>query len=164
MSAISEHPSTTAQERVGSGALILAALALLGSLALTYWRMRVSAPQYPKGLTLIVYANRLDGDVHAIDMLNHYIGMRPLAHGALLERRLAIPGLSLAMVGLILAATVRRRWARWLAAPTLILPLLFAGDLYWWLRDYGLHLNPLALLNHSVFPFIPPLFGAGKIA
>ena len=45
------------------GILLAASVILLASLARPYWTMRVKAPQYPKGLALVVYANRIDGNV-----------------------------------------------------------------------------------------------------
>jgi nitrous oxidase accessory protein len=149
---------------VAAAALAIAAAALLGSAFLPYWSMRVRAPQYPKGLQVVVYPHRLDGDVREIDVLNHYIGMRPLAHGAKRERQLAIPGILAAVVALIIAMWVTKWWTVLLTLPTVCLPVLFAGDLYWWLRDFGLNLNPRAPLSSAVKPFIPPLFGEGKIA
>ena len=146
------------------GLLLTAAAILLGSLAGPYWTMRVKAPQYPKGLSLVVYANRLEGDVREIDLLNHYIGMRPLERGAKTERRLAIPGILLAAAALLLLAWRSAKWAAGLALPALAIPPAFALDLYCWLRSYGLHLNPKAPLSHAVKPFVPPLLGQGRIA
>ncbi|MBI4597644.1 MAG: nitrous oxide reductase family maturation protein NosD [Candidatus Omnitrophica bacterium] len=148
----------------GRGVFLLAAALLIASAFHPYWRMRVSAPQYPKGLHLIIYVNRLEGDVREIDSLNHYIGMRALAHGAKVERAIAIPGLILAVLGLLLAAAVRRRWGRLGALPTLLLPPVFAADLLLWMRDYGLNLDPKAPLNRAVKPFVPKIVGEGTIA
>ena len=36
------------------------------------------APQYPRGLRLYAYGTGLAGDVHEINILNHYIGMPPI--------------------------------------------------------------------------------------
>ena len=146
------------------GVLLAASAILLASLARPYWTMRVKAPQYPKGLALVVYANRIDGDVREIDMLNHYIGMKPLNEGATTERRLAIPGIIAAASALLLLGWLSTRWAASLALPTLAIPPVFALDLYYWLRTFGLHLNPKAPLSHAVKPFVPPLAGQGKIA
>lgn len=148
------------------GLLLAAAALLLVSLARPYWTMRVRAPQYPKGLALVVYAHRLDGDVREIDMLNHYIGMKPLQDGARMERRLAVPGLLAAALALGLLGWRSRspRWAAGLAAPAVLVPPLFALDLYYWLRTFGLHLNPKAPLSSAIKPFVPPLAGHGKIA
>ena len=44
-------------------------------------------------------------------------------------------------------------------------PQMIAGrDLHWWLRDYGLNLDPHAALSSSVDPFIPPVLWKGTIA
>jgi nitrous oxidase accessory protein len=146
------------------GVLLAASVILLASLARPYWTMRVEAPQYPKGLALIVYANRIEGDVREIDMLNHYIGMKPLNEGATTERRLAIPGVVAAAIALVLPGWLSTRWATGLALPTLAIPLVFTLDLYYWLWTFGLHLDPKAPLSHAVKPFVPPLVGQGKIA
>ena len=63
---------------------------LIASVFLPYWQMTLEAPQYPKGLSVQAYIYKLTGDVGEIDGLNHYIGMRPLAEAAQLERSLSI--------------------------------------------------------------------------
>ena len=73
-----------------SSFLAAAAMLLLVSLFQPYWRMVLHAPQYPKGLTVHAYLNRLEGDVAEIDGLNHYSGMRKLNEAAKLERELSI--------------------------------------------------------------------------
>ena len=39
------------------------------------WRIDLDAPQYPEGLNLLIYANKLGGNVDIINGLNHYIGI-----------------------------------------------------------------------------------------
>lgn len=143
--------------------LVLGAALILTSLRYPFWSMRVYAPQYPKGLGLTVYADRLTGDVSEIDNLNHYIGMRPLAKGAVIERKLAVPAFAAAGFALLVAAALRRSWTLLLLLPAMALPLVFAADLYWWLRDFGLNLDPHAPLNRSIKPFVPTLLGEGRI-
>src|SRR5262245_49619570 len=58
--------------------LPLAAAALLISPRHPYWNMKLNAPQYPRGLSLVVYPDHVAGDVEEIDGLNHYIGMRKI--------------------------------------------------------------------------------------
>src|SRR3989338_8756845 len=145
--------------------LISAALAIFLSLFVPYWRLHVVAPQSPKGLSLAIYLNRVEGDVREIDGLNHYIGMRPLAEAAEWEKKLAAHGLAIAGLCLLLTAFFcEKRRFLWLAVPALVLPLVFAADLYWWLRSFGLNLDPKAPLSSSIQPFVPPLLGHGKIA
>jgi nitrous oxidase accessory protein len=51
-----------------------------------------------------------------------------------------------------------------LVIPAILFPMFFLGDLYWWLRDSGLGLDPRAPLSSSIKPFVPQVLGAGKIA
>lgn len=146
-----------------SGALILAALCLLASSLLPVWSMTLKAPQYPRGLTVTAYVDRLTGDVDEIDGLNHYIGMRPLNEAAQLEREVA----TFAIVGLALlclsAVVVHTKWAALLAAPACSFPFVFLADLHYWMRDSGLNLDPRAPLSSSIKPFVPPILGEGVI-
>lgn len=142
----------------------LATVLLLISAWQPYWGLTLHAPQYPKGLHIQAYLNRLEGDVAEIDGLNHYIGMRPLNEAATLEREIAIigvVGLALLVLATIL---VHSRWAALLALPALLFPLIFLGDLQFWLANFGQHLDPAAPLSSSVKPFVPPVLGEGQIA
>lgn len=146
-----------------SAVLALAAVCLSASIFLPVWSMTLKAPQYPKGLTVVAYVDRLEGDVAEIDGLNHYIGMRPLNEAAQLERQMAvysIVGLALLCVS---AIVVHTKWAALLAAPAFSFPFVFLADLYYWMRDSGLNLDPRAPLSSSIKPFVPPILGEGLI-
>ncbi|MBX3406595.1 MAG: hypothetical protein KF869_07505 [Phycisphaeraceae bacterium] len=140
-----------------------ARILLLVSIFLPYWHMELEAPQYPKGLYLTAYVNHLTGDVKEIDGLNHYIGMRPLGEAAAFERTLAVWAI-IAMVLLVEgAAFVHSRWAVLLALPAIAFPIGFIADLYFWMRTFGLNLDPDAPLSKSVKPFVPTVIGEGGI-
>jgi len=52
-----------------SAILVLAALLLVVSMFQPYWSITMTAPQYPKGLTVEVYVNHLEGDMgDALDL------------------------------------------------------------------------------------------------
>jgi hypothetical protein len=143
--------------------LSIARLALLVSIFLPYWHMELIAPQYPDGLGVTAYVNRLEGDVREIDSLNHYIGMRPLGDAAQLERSLSVFGL-IALVLLVEGAThIHSRWAALLAVPAILFPAIFLLDLHWWLNNFGQNLDPTAALSSSIEPFTPPVLGTGLI-
>jgi hypothetical protein len=143
---------------------VAAAFLLVSSIFLPYWRLTLHAPQYPKGLTVQAYVNRIEGDVGEIDGLNHYIGMRPLNEAAALEKSIAIFGV-VGLALLILAAIfVHSRWAALLALPALLLPAIFLIDLQYWLANFGQNLDPKAALSSSIDPFVPPVLGEGVIA
>lgn len=141
----------------------LAALLLLISVFTPYWRMVLHAPQYPGGLEVQAYLNRIEGDVHEIDGLNHYIGMRPLAEAAELEKTMSIAGVVVLALLILAAVTIHTRWAAVAALPALLFPALFLADLGWWLRNFGTNLDPKAPLSSSIDPFVPPVLGRGFV-
>ena len=143
--------------------LSLARVCLLSSLFLPYWHMELQAPQYPKGLHLTAFVNRVEGNVREINGLNHYIGMRKLEEAAKLEKALSVWGI-IAMVLLVEGATfIHSRWAALLVLPTILFPIVFLLDMHWWMKDFGLNLNPKAPLSSSVKPFVPTILGVGVI-
>lgn len=148
---------------IPSTLLMLGALFLIVSMFLPYWSMTMTAPQYPKGLRVDVYVNRLEGDVHEIDALNHYLGMPSLDEGGKFERSISI--LSIVVLGLLLVATVfvHNQWAAILAIPVFAFPLLFLADLYYILYTYGHSIDPQSALGGAIDPFTPPLLGEGLI-
>ena len=152
------------KEKIAKALLLAAATSVLSSIFPPYWYLTVKAPQYPKGLHVQVFLNHVTGDVREIDNLNHYIGMRPLGEAAKIEKKFALPGIAFITLCLLFAAFIPRKLSTLLILPAIVLPAIFAADLYLWLRDFGLHLNPHAALSSSVKPFVPPLLGDGKIA
>lgn len=142
---------------------MLARVVLLVSIFFPYWHMELDAPQYPNGLFLTAYVNHLTGDVREIDGLNHYIGMRPLGEAAAFERAASI-WMIIAMFLLVEgAAFVHSKWAVLLAVPAISFPLGFYADLVYWMRTFGMNLDPEAPLSSSVKPFVPTVIGEGGI-
>lgn len=141
----------------------LAAFCLLISIFQPYWKMTLLAPQYPGGLEVQAYVNRLEGDVAEIDGLNHYIGMRPLGEAAQLERSLSVIIISVTALLVVAAIFIHTKWAALLALPALLFPAIFLGDMYFWLRNFGMNLDPTAALSSAIEPFVPPVLGAGLV-
>lgn len=141
----------------------LAAACLVLSIFLPYWNMTLEAPQYPNGLKVRTYVNRLEGDVQEIDGLNHYIGMRPLNEAAQLERSLSIFLISATALLVVAAIFIHSKWAALLALPAVLYPFIFLADMYYWLRNFGQNLDPTAALSNYIEPFVPTLLGEGLI-
>ena len=143
--------------------LMIAALLLMVSMFLPYWSMTMQAPQYPDGLKVQVYVNRLAGDMREVDELNHYLGMPPLEEGGQWERQISIAAIT--VLGLLLMASVfvHNQWAGVLALPALGFPLAFLADMWWILYSYGHSIDPQSALGGAIEPFTPPLFGHGAI-
>ncbi len=141
----------------------VAAVLLLVSMFLPYWKMTLHAPQYPSGLSVEVFVNRMTGDVAEIDGLNHYIGMRPLGEAAQLERAVSMVAVAFLVLLVLAAIYVHSPWAALLALPAILWPFIFIADMYYWMRHFGLNLDPTAPLSSSIDPFVPPILGSGMV-
>jgi copper chaperone NosL len=140
-----------------------AAILLVISIFLPYWQITLYAPQYPNGLTVVSYVNHLGGRVDEVNILNQYIGMKPLQDAAQLEKRVAVVMIGVLALLLVAAAEVHSPWASLLSIPAALFPLGFLADLQYWLANFGLHLDPNAPLNLSVKPFVPRALSVGHI-
>jgi hypothetical protein len=137
---------------------------LLASILFPYWRLNLWAPQYPQGLAIDVYVNRMDGDVGELEGLNHYVGLPGFDEGAVAERQIAVAGI-LGMAGLLaVGLLIRSRWVLIFSLPALTFPLVFLADLQYWLWRYGHNLDPIAPFADAVGEFTPPVLGPAKIA
>lgn len=47
--------------------------------------------------------------------------------------------------------------------PAILYPVVFLGDMYFWMHNFGMNLNPHAPLSTSVKPFVPPIIGEGLV-
>jgi hypothetical protein len=137
----------------------LAAVVLLGAaLRLPIWRAVFQAPQYPEGLNIVAYGNKVNGDLSEITELSHYIGMPPFNFVGLPEMRLwpVVIGLSIAMA--ILAVVTRRRWLRRLATAALwLVPVGSLAIVQFRLWQTGHSLDPTSPIR--VTPFTPKVVG-----
>jgi hypothetical protein len=141
-----------------------AAVLLVISIFLPYWHLQLEAPQFPDGLTISAYVNRLEGDVVELEGLNHYVGLGSFEDGAVLERTVAVAAI-IVLAGLLAAAmALHSRWVLLFVAPAVLFPAIFVGDLQWWLWRYGHNLDSAAPFAAAVGEFTPPIFGSAKIA
>ncbi len=143
--------------------LVMAALLVGASLFFPWWKMEFFAPQYPEGLNIIVYPDKLDGEIDNINALNHYIGMKTFSEENFPELQFLkwlIGGLA---VLVLLAGLIRNK-----AYLYGVIALFAAGgaagvwDLRRWLKDFGTDLDPMAPIEMD--PFIPPILGENIVA
>jgi len=128
-----------------------------------WWTFMLYAPQYPKGLKLVISLTGMGGDVHEIDLLNHYIGMKHLADAAAVERHVAGYGVAAVAILTVVALTVAgKKLNKLILIPALSFPVVFLADSFYWLYSFGHSLDPKAPLH--VQGFTPEMFGNGKIA
>ena len=149
--------------RLPTWLLLASAALLLVSLFLPYWQITMFAPQYPDGLTVTTYITHVGGKVDEVDILNQYIGMKPLESAALMEKRFGVYLIAAMALLVIAAVKIHSPFAALLSLPAALYPLIFLADLQFWLANFGLHLDPHAPLNLAVKPFVPRVLGVGYI-
>lgn len=140
--------------------LIFCAIALLAVLFVPMWRIDLDAPQYPEGLMLLIYANKLGGNVDIINGLNHYIGMRTLHTDDFPEFKL-LPGIIIffSIVSLIVGILGRRKWLNALFILFVCFGVIAMVDFWRWEYQYGHDLNPDAAIRIPGMAYQPPLIG-----
>lgn len=150
--------------------LLLVLLVVPLALAFTapLWNIYMLAPQYPEGLTLDIYAYKVEGgrdglDISEINVLNHYIGMAPIDEVALSD----LDWIPFAL-GVLIILTLRVgavgdiRALIDLAVITGYFSVFAFGRFVFKLYVLGHNLDPKAPVN--IDGFMPAVFGTKKIA
>ncbi|WP_207492397.1 nitrous oxide reductase accessory protein NosL [Aridibaculum aurantiacum] len=137
-----------------------AAIILAGAIFLPIWRIELDAPQYPEGLTMLIYANGLAGDIDIINTLNHYIGMQHLDTSNFIEFTL----LPYIISGLVLLAFVaalinNKKFYYMYIALFMLVAIVSMADFYRWEYNYGHNLDPNAAIQVPGMAYQPPLIG-----
>jgi len=109
---------------------------------------------------LLIYANKLGGNVDIINGLNHYIGMRTLHANDFPEFKL-LPGIIIffSIVSLIVGILGRRKWLNVLFILFVCFGVIAMVDFWRWEYQYGHDLNPDAAIRIPGMAYQPPLIG-----
>ena len=151
----------------GNRPLLVVVVALLGSaMLLPLWSTRMEAPQYKDDevLEVQVYAGRVEGDLHEIDLLNQYVGVHlPLDTPELAAAPWVIGALLiLGLISLALPDGARAKIALVLCV-SLGLVLVGGGALLQY-RLFQMGHNRTPSIMARVPDFTPPVLGSKKIA
>jgi hypothetical protein len=143
--------------------LVLSAVLIVVSMFFPWWRMEFFAPQYPEGLNIIVYPDRLEGELDNINALNHYIGMAEFGEENFPELQF-LPWLigGLALLVLIGAILRKRGYLYFIIGLCLVGGAVGVWDLHRALKHFGTNLDPMAPIDMD--PFVPPIVGENVIA
>jgi hypothetical protein len=146
----------------------VAVIPLALSFTMPLWNIRMTAPQYPDGLSVDIYAHTIEGgnqgrDLNEINTLNHYIGMHKIDRGELSDLDW-IPFAIGALVLLTLRVAVigDGRAILDLAVLTGYFTLFSAARFAFRLYSYGHNLDPTAPIRMD--PFTPAILGTKQIA
>ena len=146
-----------------------ASLLLLVLYVTPLWRISLIAPQYPEGLGMRIWINKLGGvkeyDLDNINQLNHYIGMRVIEPAAIPELRY-MPWVLAALIvsGLVVALLGRRRVLYAWVAGFVVAAVAGLLDFWKWTYDYGHNLDwENAIIKVPGTVYQPPIIGTKQI-
>lgn len=145
-----------------------ASLLLIVSFLVPIWRISLKAPQYPEGLGMYIWVNKITGqqkhDLGKINNLNHYIGMKTIEPESITELKVMPYIIGFLLVfGLVAAASGNRVLLYTWTILFLLVALVGLVDFYMWEYDYGHNLNPKAAINIPGMSYQPPLIGSKKL-
>lgn len=148
--------------------MFLAGLLLLPAFWLPLWSIGLRAPQYSDGLGMYIGVRNIWGhephDIQNINILNHYIGMKPIDPATVDVLTIMPIALAFLIAAALVVATLARPWPilAWLA----LFAVLGAAGLFefWsWNYDYGHNLSPDAPIKVPGMTYQPPIFGRTQL-
>jgi hypothetical protein len=148
--------------------MITAALLLMLLFIFPLWKITLVAPQYPEGVAMQIWINKIGGDEPAvlqnINILNHYVGMKYIEPDSIPEL-VYFPFIVIGLVVMaLIAAFINNKYVylAWGIA-FMILASLGIYDFYLWMYDFGHNLSPTAPIKVPGAVYQPPVFGTKKI-
>lgn len=140
-------------------------LILLLTFLFPLWYINLEAPQYPEGIGLEIWINKITGqkpnDLENINGLNHYIGMKRIEPDDIAELKIMPFIIGFMILFGIVSALIGKRV---LVYSWIIIFILLAAiglyDFYMWEYDYGHNLNPQAAIKIPGMAYQPPLIGS----
>lgn len=140
--------------------MVLSGLCIISSVFLPVWRIELDAPQYPEGLALTIYANKLAGDVDVINGLNHYIGMKTLHTEDFWEfTYLPYILICFGLIAIITGILRKKTFVKFVLGSFLLFGVLAMYDFWKWEYAYGHDLDPTAAIQVPGMAYQPPLIG-----
>jgi hypothetical protein len=156
--------ATTTREQRGLRIVLGLAAAVLVVLAwrLPIWEARLTAPQYPQGLSLTASATGVTGDIDEVNDLNHYVGMQAFETSDAPEMALWTPAIVLGLACVALAVTMPHHPIGRLAKLGLwMIPIGALLDVQYRLYQYGHGVQHDAPIRLD--PFTPLVIGPTKV-
>lgn len=144
--------------------LFIIAGLLIASVFYPIWRIELDAPQYPEGLSILIFADKIGGDLQIVNGLNHYIGMKQIHPHDFIEFTILIYIIGFyAAFSILTALLARKKILYTLFALFLLFGVLSMVDFWRWEYDYGHNLDPNAAIIVPGMSYQPPLIGFKKL-
>jgi copper chaperone NosL len=142
----------------------IASLTLTATFFLPIWVIYLQAPQYPEGLNMQIWFDKLTGQVDIINGLNHYIGMQHINKSMFPEfgYMVYIVG-AFILLGLLVAFVGKRKFLLSYLVLSFLLGIVAMYDYWQWGYQYGHKLDPHAAIQIPGFSYQPPMIGHKKL-
>ncbi len=142
------------------GIIFISGILLVVVLFVPLWQIELAAPQYPEGLVLKMYPDKIAGNVDIINGLNHYIGMKTLHTKDFIEFTI-LPYIVVffALLCFTVAFLKKPKWLTGLFTLFVIFGIVAMVDFWRWEYAYGHDLNPEAPIQVPGMAYQPPLIG-----
>lgn len=135
-------------------------LSLLAVLYFPIWSIYLEAPQYPEGLSMSIYVDRIGGDIDIINGLNHYIGMRTIHANDFIEFSiLSYCVMFFSLLFILNGIFASKKFFYLLSISFISFGIISIIDFWRWEYDYGHHLNEDAAIKVPGMTYQPPLIG-----
>jgi copper chaperone NosL len=144
--------------------IIVSSLAMITAFFTPIWDISLEAPQYPEGLGMKIWLDKITGDLNTINGLNHYIGMKKIEPDSIKELTI-MPY----VLGFLIAAGIAVGFAgRRKLLTVWVIIFMIAGisggvDFYMWEYDYGHNLDTTAAIIVPGMSYQPPLIGSKQL-
>lgn len=128
------------------------------------WSIYLIAPQYPEGLSMQIWLNKITGQVEIINGLNHYIGMKHIKTEMFPEFSFLVYILAFFILfSLAVAFTGSRKLLLAYLVLSMVGGVTALVDFYIWGYKYGHELDPTAAIQVPGLSYQPPLIGHKKL-
>jgi len=140
--------------------IAIGSLALIIMFFVPAWSIYLIAPQYPEGLSMQIWLNKITGQVEIINGLNHYIGMKHIKAEMFPEFSFLVYILGFFILfALVVAFTGNRKLLFAYLLLSVMSGIAALVDFYMWGYDYGHNLDPTAAIQVQGLSYQPPLIG-----
>ncbi len=148
--------------------MVLAALSLGLLFLFPMWKIYLEAPQYPEGLELHIWVNKLSGSNEGVlqnfNILNHYIGMAPIYADSFAELKIMPYVVVFFMItGVIVAFVGKRKLVLGWVVLLMVGGVVGLVDFYLWLHKFGTNLDPQAPIKVPGMTYVPPMLGSKQL-
>ncbi|HMS33425.1 MAG TPA: hypothetical protein PKC91_04995 [Ignavibacteria bacterium] len=144
--------------------ILILTLSLIAVYFVPIWNISLQAPQYPEGLGMQIWLNKITGDLNTINGLNHYIGMKTIQPDSIEELKLMPYIIGFLIISGLIVFIFNKRYL--LLSWFLFVLILGAAGMYdfrSWEYDYGHNLDPTAAIKVPGMNYQPPLIGSKQL-